>query len=345
MLVRPHFDTRARAARWKGGGGTDNVLEQHRVLVPADDPDTVDILCSVETFRRPILINTKPTLRRSIGYSIASVFTPPQNRKKGYAKLMMTRLHNELASSDALEDLTTLEYDETVDAKWKGGEDGQVSFLYSDVGDFYSRCGPPGWTIMGQTTTTWTVGSLPVVDEPSQPADTTLQLIDESRFADIATRDSKLIQSELSALPTISFAAEPTPGTYHWSALRAQATATAYSVPVPTTWGFELTSPTNADYWSFLAFTYDAAKRSIKILRIRSDVSSFLFLLQSLVKLAKEFNVETITGWNVPQDLLAGLEKEWQGETKDRDSSLPALAWYGAGPSPEWRLNEGYAWC
>ncbi|RHY11035.1 hypothetical protein DYB25_002496 [Aphanomyces astaci] len=55
------------------------------VLVPATTPSTVDILCYVEVFKRPVWYNGA----RLYGYSVGSVYTPEQHRKKGYASIML----------------------------------------------------------------------------------------------------------------------------------------------------------------------------------------------------------------------------------------------------------------
>ncbi|KAJ4473727.1 hypothetical protein J3R30DRAFT_3511305 [Lentinula aciculospora] len=143
------------------------------VLAPRTNPSALDFLCSCEIFRRDGLSartnpNTpsdpKPWIEQVECYGIASVFTPPSNRGKGYARLMMSLLHWILAGNK-------LPFNSFPSDVWGSkpvapSEMGNATFsaLWSDVGDFYEWCSPDcavptkkknGWVVRGLRTTRW----------------------------------------------------------------------------------------------------------------------------------------------------------------------------------------------
>ncbi|KAF0685666.1 Aste57867_22502 [Aphanomyces stellatus] len=88
------------------------------VLVPKDDPDTLDFLSYVEAFKRPCLYGDA----RVSGYGIDAVYTPPKHRKKGYASIMLQQLVEVFHATSSV----------------------VISNLYSDIGaSFYAK---KGWT-------------------------------------------------------------------------------------------------------------------------------------------------------------------------------------------------------
>ena len=127
------------------GGGSDQGMIYWVLVEPR--PDAIDgadgqrtsgagereIYSACETLRRPFVMKARPTgadgadvCVEGWGYGIASVFTPPRYRGKGYASFMMERL---AAWFDGLGN----EHDRPA----AGGSDSQqvpFSVLYSDVG-------------------------------------------------------------------------------------------------------------------------------------------------------------------------------------------------------------------
>lgn len=348
------------------------------MLLPSDAaPDSTDILCSVETYRRSILYlppssttadtSAEPAVKRLVGYSIASVFTPPQNRKKGYAKRMMELLHDQLglpASNSASAALAELKEEEVELKGADGGRDGLLSWLYSDVGDFYSRChrgGKPegeSWQIQGLTTTTWTI-PLPASSSPvSPPKGFTCSLVKPTDFDRLAKLDASSLRRSFasSSSPRGAFAAEPTDGALHWATQRGAHSFTARGQEAPTVWGVELrlSSPSSSNVGeptSFILFTCDFQKQKAKLLRLLlSSPSHAPFLLSEASRLLQQYHQTKLVGWKVPEEALEELRqfgKGWAGETGERSDSLSAVAWYGqeGEGEVEWRVNEGYAWC
>ena len=94
----------------------------------------------------------------------------------------------------------------------------------------------------------------------------------------------------------------------------------------------------------FAIWTYSLAKKEVSILRLRCSTTKDLRLLvQAAQHAGKEAGMQKITAWNVEPYLLESTG--W--ENAPRDSSLPAVAWYGSESSmaPQWFYNEHFAWC
>ncbi|KAJ3984158.1 hypothetical protein F5890DRAFT_1518938 [Lentinula detonsa] len=153
------------------------------VLAPRNDPHTLDFLCSCKTFRRAGLTarrnhnssdsDSEPLIEPVECYGIAAVFTPPENRRKGYARLMMSLLHWVLAGNNFtwtgnIKFPSDIWGTPPAPPKELGMGTATLSALWSDVGDFYGRCGPDGvdddssrlknsggWVIRGTRMTRW----------------------------------------------------------------------------------------------------------------------------------------------------------------------------------------------
>jgi hypothetical protein len=114
--------------------------------------------------------------------------------------------------------------------------------------------------------------------------------------------------------------------------------ASRYSHPFIDKWGCEYGQPDDPD-WAFAIWSYDISENTLIILRMRCNSSK---QLDAIVELAREAAIEqgmkTITAWNVDNSLLQGLESP--GRKMERKEHLPAMAWYGQGPRPEWLCNE-----
>ncbi|KAL8283816.1 hypothetical protein RQP46_005248 [Phenoliferia psychrophenolica] len=200
------------------------------VLAPSADPTTRDFFCSCETFRRPVLLSSGA---RKVCYSNAGVFTPIENRRKGYARQMMDELNRAVRVGAGDEGADWGEGE----GAWQGGNDAVCSVLYSDVGDYYAKS---GWDLVGPIQTTWKLDQLP----PSAfTASTSLLPIpyDLATFASIAQADSLLVASSLPPTPA-SFAIEPLGSSCEWRIERED----------------------------FVTFTINYPKSTLKILRIRT---------------------------------------------------------------------------
>lgn len=317
---------------------------------------------------------TAPTVRRAISYSIASVFTPAKNRGKGYARKMMELLHAEIRTEG--EDTALLQEEEGTDGKpleaWTGGHDGVLSFLYSDVGDFYARAKEQrtdrGWRIQGTTTTTWdlTKSLLLSAQSPSAsllpPPGVQASPITSADLSFTALVDAALLHASLSASKPSSkprFIVEPTLASYDWSTTRSTHAFTARDLPAPTVLGFQLRAeaegaqPT-ASGWSYILLAMDPKRKVAKLLRLRLASTSAqelvpghaAYLLRAAAELARSHGMEEMLSWNVPSAALEELKEGDKGVTAEREGNLSAVAWYGEGDGEvEWEHNESYAWC
>lgn len=99
------------------------------VLVPRTNPGTLDFLSSCETYPKPIVYKRLDgTVVHGTTHGIASVFTPPIHRGKGFCSTMLKMLREQFGK-ESLE---------------KGGQL-VGSHLYSDIGPvFYDRL---GWSL------------------------------------------------------------------------------------------------------------------------------------------------------------------------------------------------------
>lgn len=189
--------------------------------------------------------------REQAAYSITHVFTPPHLRRKGYATVMMSLLHAHLSVSvDELHD--------------KHGP-AILSFLYSGVGTFYSRCGPPGWHMQSSRETYWKVSGF----LSSQAADVTSGELHprpcplrEVNFASVAQHDADLLRSELANHPSPAFAVLTTGDEFSWLVARSKFYGRILSSdrPLPQYWGIVLDEADEG--LSEPAHTTDIARRA-----------------------------------------------------------------------------------
>ena len=68
---------------------------------------------------------------------------------------------------------------------------GILSFLYLGVGEFYSKCGSPGWHIQTSTETYWNTASV-IEEDVEHIRKFSQMLITEQDFVDIGRKDVDL---------------------------------------------------------------------------------------------------------------------------------------------------------
>ncbi|THU97870.1 hypothetical protein K435DRAFT_753469 [Dendrothele bispora CBS 962.96] len=327
------------------------------VLAPRDNPQTLDFKCSCETFQRTGVVHRLNTSTEVSSYGIASVFTPPQHRRKGYACHMMHLLHWILAPKSYLDPATFPE-------QWGApppscslyGGDAQFSALYSDVGDFYLSCGPKpnedGWVIRGANSVVWDVDQIP---EPSAsetlPAGDWKWLI-ESDLHDLMLRDSLLLQSENNSTAPVSFTFLPFAGVEAFQRER-QKIFWEKEIPPIEKWGIIHGSVNNVcPTTCFATWTFElkpSMPRTLVITRLRVDEGNeaqVRDLFRFVFQVAKTHKVMKIEVWDVPSSIKDTLTR-MGGQAVKRDEHLPAFKWYG----PEkhetivWLHNEKFGWC
>ncbi|CAG8549023.1 10225_t:CDS:1 [Paraglomus brasilianum] len=285
------------------------------VLVPKEDPNTLDIISSCETFRRTAFVTISPgVIEEHICYSIASVFTPPSNRNNSYASTMLLLLSNKLKEQGA-----------------------SFSFLYSDVGPvFYRRL---GWQVYSHTEIRLDV-SKPIEYE----GNVTLTPIKYNDIKHIAEKDCGLLKLEMRYTGQRAMAVVPSASCIEWMDMRAKYFANACDIDEPTEWGTVVSS--RDDSLEFVLWCHEFNEKELLVLRLRTDGSNHQVtraLLRQAQTEALKHNLDKVIIWN--KNIADVLNKD-EIEIVERERSLPSLAWYHDNSGDiEWLLNEKYAWC
>ncbi|KAJ7139479.1 hypothetical protein C8R44DRAFT_305275 [Mycena epipterygia] len=319
------------------------------VLAPREDPQTLEFKCACETYKRTGLVvgQGKDTAAAEtvICYAIASVFTPPENRGKGFAHHMMRLLHWIIAD-DAL--LPRSEFP----AAWgdpplevEGCRNGHFSALWSDVGEFYNACGPvpgtrEGWVIRGTATTVWDV-------DLSSVSDTALEWtwLDDSGVSKLWIEDAERMRynMENSGSSGVAFAYLPTQGVASFQHRRLELFLQRLPTP-PETWG--VVSPDRTAYATWTIDPRPPAPRTLIVSRLRADPQNFGDLVGRILEVARKHEVKHVEMWNLPAELE--ILAETLGATNyERKEHLPAFKWYGKDPEANvsWAFNERFCWC
>lgn len=323
-----------------------------RVLVPRAEPTTLHIRCSVATIIRTVAVQPEPYNARWSNYipthetsfSITHVYTPVDKRKRGYATRMMSLLHAQLAPAyegvshraDSTEPYPT----------------GILSFLYSGFGDFYSRCGLPGWHIQTSRETRWNTDDI-LQDVCKSGA--ALAPIMETHFTEVAEAHARALDAELGARAREdkprAFAVLPTGEEFQWLVARSKfygAQAALSSRPPPSSWGVRTGKRicVSDDTDDLAIWFFDYVKKELQFLRLRCrDGPTLARIVHAAALAAKEQQCGRLVAWNVDEDLLNSCRQSGR-ETFDRKKNLAAVAWYGPDKGcPERIANEKYGWC
>ncbi|KAK8850684.1 hypothetical protein IAR55_004604 [Kwoniella newhampshirensis] len=136
-------------------------------LVRKDDPTSTDMLAHCEIFKRKSIAANPGSsqVKEVFSYGIASVFTPPPNRGKGYARILLRMLHYVIAPPTLLPPFPS-HWGTAPDIG--GFRDAAFSVLYSGVGDkYYATCrrgdgesSQAGWVRHKVTLRTWKVSTI-----------------------------------------------------------------------------------------------------------------------------------------------------------------------------------------
>ncbi|KAJ1307890.1 hypothetical protein OPQ81_001969 [Rhizoctonia solani] len=311
------------------------------VLVPVNDPETLDFLCACETYRRDIFVLPKgeTTAIPGIGYGIASVFTPARHRGKGYAGRMMSLLHFAIAEPKGVP---------LFPSAWGSAPPvrvelpGTVSVLYSDVGKFYERCAPGkgvGWTITGTRTTEWTIEA-----DGNQTVPVGVELLSHDDAIKAVSGDIDRFRQELESKgPSehIHFGFQPTAGWCRFQMHRDDQHP-LYISSSPSFWGARTKV---RDETHFIVWQYEASpKPKLIILYIRATPGTFSDLLGAAKSVCRAEKHVMIEAWNL-DDILTPIAKDLGGHTYERGEHLPAMKWYGEPGEIVWVGNDKLHWC
>ncbi|GJE86632.1 acetyltransferase domain-containing protein [Phanerochaete sordida] len=314
------------------------------VLAPRDDSITLDFLCSCETYRRTAVVATPISLSPTfvVAYGVASVYTAPRHRGKGYAAHMMRLLHWVLAPASSLPPFPT---------QWGTPpksplQDARFSVLYSDIGeDFYLRAGPapghPGWTVVGAQSIQWAVPPLPDASSESSR----WRWLGRDDCIDVWKLDAELMQADALALAhkkgRTVYTFLPDKGVGQFSIQRLMTLDKELRPIYPLEpWGVQLLGTKSL---TFATWTFEPGTKIMVLTRLRSSAEDFPALLEALKFKAREIGFDTVETWNVP-DELKELGERLGAKTSKRTDHMSATKWYGQDDA-EWIFNEKFCWC
>lgn len=247
------------------------------------------------------------------------------------------------------------------------GGNATCSFLYSDVGEFYSRF---GWSVVGNRHVEWP----PLSSSTSSPdLPSTAKCLKPEELVEVAKLDREYFVRKLSKpSKAIRFCVDdPEATSWQWLITRSSFYANLLhpNTPPPTHFGLRLSEQ------AYAVWMFDYVERKVAVLRLRfSSASDFAVLISAVRGEAAKFGMTKVVAWNVDlkalgielttedqeilnkdggEGKLAKYEEELgEGakvvERKGSGASLPAIAWYGdkAGYEPvEWICNEYGWWC
>ncbi|PWN47883.1 hypothetical protein IE53DRAFT_225789 [Violaceomyces palustris] len=390
QLAETRFGHPSRRRRWV-------------MRIPSSDSE--DFLSSCETYRRKLIVyrpgSVSPNedggreagmggvLSYEMGYSICSVFVPEEKRGRGHASLMMTLLHQELNRNGTVPTpfqpsrMTELAQNADLEDGYYG-RDAILSFLYSDVGDFYE---PYGWQVKDPFHLDWKV----VAREGGEGEGPRQQDIDqeegrmsffpvrEDDIPELAFKDEAMLRRDIQkpskrskgGEKAIRFAvSDPEGSSWLWLIKRSKFYANFLKPEqgVPDIWGARLRPSSEGQDESFIVWNYDytPGHEEMDVLRLRFDDMDQLRSLINIAQIyAGKYGMKKLKAWNVDLDIGEdqGVELSFEEATRKAfekvsgatlvkrsgaSSSLPAVAWYGGslrGTSLDWVANEKGWWC
>ncbi|EJD07437.1 uncharacterized protein FOMMEDRAFT_71777 [Fomitiporia mediterranea MF3/22] len=313
------------------------------VLAPRENPTTLDFKSSCETYRRRSLVKRpgSTSSEEVYGYGIASVFTPPNNRGKGYARRLMSFLHWVIAPHASLPPFPSSWG--TPPPERPGCNNGVFSALYSDIGpDFYASAGPSedtkGWIVREPYSTIWDV---PKDLEPIS----SVRWLNEDSCKEVIERDTELIRKSFPSDPErVTFGFLPNEGVAMFMIFRTEFFAPGQPYAIPDKWGVEL-PPKDSSEESLCFATWSLDVRppppTLIVTRIRATKETFPTILSCLFSAARESDMKRVEIWNLPSDLEEVAEQSG-GRKEERDEHLNAFKWYGPEKNEDlkWVYNE-----
>ncbi|KAI0072073.1 hypothetical protein K474DRAFT_1711926 [Panus rudis PR-1116 ss-1] len=375
------IESRKRTAvQWKKGFTVDEYLKRDAimdeyehardgklvtwVLAPRDDPQTLDFMCSCESFKRPGIVARRtpkgPIVEEIPCYGVASVFTPAEKRGKGYAKHMMRLLHWVLAPRDNLPEFPS-EWGAPPSLPPNVG-DALFSVLSSDIGPFfYAESGPAvkgsGWIIRDPYQTIWSsIRASPPLNASNSVAGE-WRLLDEDAAKILWDKDGELMKKEAArfmsstATRPAAFALLPTQGVAAFNFHRQMSFTPDGKIQLPAeTWGIQLITPDANPHEPNVFATWTIERQdqpqNFVVTRLRATPETFPTLLGKIFEVAKKEGVDQVDIWNLPKDLEA-VARGLGGVTSDRSLHLPSFKWYGpeSEEQVDWLFNEKYLWC
>lgn len=328
-------------------------------------PDERPLLSSCESIRKPAVTGHKTesgevVVVDGIAHGIASVFTDPQYRGRGYAGRMMADLGPRLRYWQAGED---------ADGKPK---ESLFSILYSDIGKtFYAR---KGWAPFPSTHLSFVPDEAAEArTQPPKDADPlTVEPIANYQLAELSAIDETLLRERIATKPPpsgASVAILPSLNALLWHTMREDYMMTFIFKRTPSVRGALANGQQKGHrMWAVWTRAYHGGLatsegNTLHILRVvledHSDdategltdrhVDGFRAIIGMAQAEAARWNCSDVHLWNPTPAILALTERAGLPITLvDREKdSIASLMSYGAGPTDavHWVANEKYGWC
>jgi hypothetical protein len=326
------------------------------VLAPRDDPTTLDFKCSCETYTRTgiVAMDGNPSVQEVTCYGIASVFTPAEYRKRGYAGHMMSLLHWVLAKEDFLSPADFPEHWGSPPKRVPAAGQGYFSTLWSDVGpNYYRKSGPlpgvEGWVVRSPMSTHWDIATLTKTPSSAQSSSLSWTWLNETQCSELLERDGTRLKQELGeklgstdSSAIVSFL--PGKGVAAFQRLR-MAFFMGNSAPVGLPWG--VAEESDQPERTFATFSMDVGVpvRTLLVSRLRATPQTFPALFSKLLEAAAKCDAEVLEIWSLDEDLTAAASA-LGAKTRARDEHLPAIKSYCANnEKTDWAYVEKFCWC
>lgn len=344
----------------KNGGVTHWILTDRNA-----PPDNRPIYASCESLRKRALASRLwpdgPVLQDGIAHGIASVFTNPKYRGKGYASRMMKELGPRLAEwSEGRKEPKEGEGEETTAVARS-----LFSVLYSDIGkEFYAK---NGWAAFESTHLCFKPAPAGAPDTPASRA----KPLGYHDLAMLCHLDEKLLRGKMLQRARglspggqqVCAALLPDLDQFLWHLMREDFMTKHIFHKTPTVRGASY-GEAGRRIWAVWTRGYYGGLEKIEgntfhILRVVVEdeeacpeeyvAEGFRNIIQLAQAEAAEWRSFDIQMWN-PSQLLrnaadkSGLEYTLVDREKD---SIASLMWYGAEPTEtvDWVANEKFAWC
>ncbi|KND92968.1 Lysine acetyltransferase [Tolypocladium ophioglossoides CBS 100239] len=306
------------------------------------------VLSSCETLRKRALVRGRDGQVRDVwAHGVASGFTYPEFRCRGYASKMLALFGERLARQEAE----------------KAGE-AAFSVLFSDIGKKYYAA--LGWMPYESAHLSFPVKPTTAAAEPSNAVKPIL----DADLPAIAQLDEELLRKKLSGAPAdpakTRVAIIPDLDTLQWHLARQAFMSNHLFSKAPTVHGASYTPPgaSGSRVWGYWARIQHGGKgrpeiNVLNFLRfvVEDDGASDGELSKAIRAIvgvaqheAKEWLCTKINMWNPNErtkKLIADM-KDLEAQYVVRESdSIPSLRWFGDGSvaDVEWVANEKYEWC
>ncbi|KAH6856144.1 hypothetical protein B0I37DRAFT_300342 [Chaetomium sp. MPI-CAGE-AT-0009] len=315
----------------------------HWILTDASlPPDARPILSSCESLRKRAVVVKEGAAVEGVAHGIASVFTEPAFRGRGYASRMMRDVGEKLRGWQAA----------------AAKERSLFSVLYSDIGKtFYAR---HGWAPFESSHVSFKPVEGAAAGEKGQVA----KALGYHELAELCAVDEKLLRADLarrgSGKPHVAIL--PELDALLWHLMREDYMTKSIFGKTPTVRGAVAGEPGKRVWAVWMRGYYGGLKKLewnvLHILRVVVEdpnqpdeelIAGFRSIVQIAQHEAAEWKTRDIQLWNPDPKLKGlvekcGIESEFVNRDKD---SIASLMWYGEEPTAEvdWVANEKYAWC